>query len=79
MEATYTRGPLPAEAIEVEQLVGLFDSERGSGTLWSAEEFNAFAPRALPEEEMRKIRAARGALLREWSAVAPGGKMELEF
>src|SRR3984957_14106051 len=26
------RGPLPGEAGEVEQIVGLFDSERGSGT-----------------------------------------------
>lgn len=25
------RGPVPAEAIEVEKIVGLFDSERGSG------------------------------------------------
>src|SRR5712675_408963 len=28
------RGPLSAEAIEVERIVGLFDAERGSGALW---------------------------------------------
>src|SRR5579872_4676253 len=38
-----TRGALPAAAVEVEKIVGLFDSERASGTLWSAEEFNTFA------------------------------------
>ncbi len=41
------RGPLPREAAEVEQIVGLFDAERGSGTLWTPEEFNQFAPRPL--------------------------------
>src|SRR4051794_36473887 len=34
------RGSLPDEAVEVEKIVGLFDIERTSGTLWSAEEFN---------------------------------------
>src|SRR5580693_10474042 len=29
------RGVLPAEAIEVEKIVGLFDSERASSVLWS--------------------------------------------
>jgi hypothetical protein len=73
------RGPLPAEAVEVERLVGLFDSERGSGVLWTPEEFNAFAARALTGDEIRKIRALRAALLREWSALTPGQKMELSF
>jgi uncharacterized C2H2 Zn-finger protein len=31
------RGPLPDEAGKVESVVGLFDSERGSGTLWTAD------------------------------------------
>ena len=37
------RGSLPAEAIEVERIVGLFDTERGSGAIWTVEEFN-FSP-----------------------------------
>jgi hypothetical protein len=73
------RGPVPPEAIEVERIVGLFDSERGSGTLWSADEFNQFAPRPLTEAEIQKVRALRSALFREWSAVAPGQKLELAF
>ena len=33
-------GALPPEAGEVEVLVGLFDTERASATLWTADEFN---------------------------------------
>lgn len=73
------RGPLPMEAIEVEQIVGLFDSERGSGTLWTVEEFNQFAPRQLSEDEILRVRALRGSLFEKWLAVDAGGKLELEF
>jgi hypothetical protein len=73
------RGMLPAEAIEVEKIVGLFDSERASSVLWSTEEFNTFAPRALNDAEIQKIRGLRSVLFRQWSAIAPGQKLELEF
>jgi hypothetical protein len=74
-----TRGALPAEAIEVEKIVGLFDAERASGTLWTAEEFSQFAPRLLTEEEIQKVRALRSRLFRQWSEIAPGQKLELTF
>jgi hypothetical protein len=73
------RGVLPAEAIEVEKIVGLFDSERASSVLWSAEEFNTFAPRALTDAEIQKVRALRSVLFRQWSSIAPGQKLELKF
>jgi hypothetical protein len=73
------RGAVPAEAIEVERIVGLFDAERGSGTLWTAEEFREFGPRALTEDEIQRVRALRGALFQKWKAVAPGEKLEIEF
>jgi hypothetical protein len=73
------RGPLPPEAVEVERIVGLFDSERGSGTLWTVEEFNAYAPRQLTEAEILKVRAMRGSLFEQWFALAPGQKLELQF
>lgn len=82
MEDTTGKGPrgaIPAEAIEVERIVGLFDSERGSGTLWTAEEFNQFAPRPLSLQEIQSVRAVRGALFQQWFAVAPGQKLVLEF
>src|ERR1700733_12509574 len=51
------RGPLPAEAVEVERIVGLFDSERGMGVLWTVEEFNQFAPRVLSKADIQNVRA----------------------
>ena len=73
------RGSLPAEAIEVERIVGLFDSERASGVLWSAEEFSGIAPRAVTEAEVGSVRALRSCLFSEWAAVAPGRWLELRF
>jgi hypothetical protein len=73
------RGPLPIEAGEVERIVGLFDTERGSGMLWTVEEFNEFAPRALTEAEIGSVRSLRGKLFRQWFEIAPGQKLELTF
>ena len=73
------RGALPAEAIEVEKIVGLLDSERASAAIWSAAEFNAFSPRTLTDTELQQLRAARSGLFRQWSAIAPGQKLELKF
>ena len=53
--------------------------ERASGMLWSAEEFNAFAPRALTDGEIQRVRAVRGELFHRWSAIAPGQKRELKY
>ena len=73
------RGPLPAEAVEVERIVGLFDSERGSGVLWTLEEFNQFSPRLLTAEDIREVRSLRGALFQQWSGLASGERVELNF
>jgi hypothetical protein len=73
------RGPLPMEAVEVEKIVGLFDSERGSGMLWTAEEFSQFAPRPLTEAEILSVRALRGALFKQWFAIEPGQELELRL
>jgi hypothetical protein len=73
------RGALPPEALEVERIVGLFDTERSSGVLATTEEFNGFAPRKLTDLEIHAIRSRRAALFREWSAIAPGQKLELTF
>ena len=73
------RGPLPAEAIEDERIVGLFDAERASVTLWSAEEFNEHAPRPLTEAEIHAVRSLRSELFQRWFAVVPGDTLELQF
>jgi hypothetical protein len=73
-----SRGRLPEEAIEVEHIVGMFDTERGSGTFVTAEDF-MHAPRRLTEDEIARVRACRGDLFSRWSAVQPGGTLELRF
>jgi len=77
------RGPLPDEAGEVESVVGLFDSERGSRTLWTPDEFAQFAPRRLTrkldEATIRGIRSSQRDLFRRWAGVEIGGKLELEY
>ena len=84
------RGRLPEEALEVELMVGVLDSERASATKLTVEEFNEQAsmqasaadrkgPRRLTEDELARVRARRGELFAKWAAVEAGGKIELEF
>jgi hypothetical protein len=84
------RGPLPDETIAIENLVGLFDRERGSLAEWSADEFNSSArryavqhgmplPMSLSEEDIAKARAAIRALHAEWSATPSGGVFRQAF
>ncbi len=73
------RGPLPDEALEVERIVGAFDSERASSALWTAEEFNQFGPHALSDTEIAKVRETRAELFKKWSEVLPGRALNLEF
>ncbi len=63
----------------VERIVGAFDSERGCGSIWSAEEFNQFTPRPLSEEEIQSVRALRSELFRKWKLVEAGQALELSF
>ncbi len=77
------RGPLSDESTEVESVVGLFDSERASGGLWTEGEFKQFTARKmtreLDETAIRAIRATRAQLFERWAAVEIGGVLELEF
>ena len=73
------RGDLPAEALEAEKIVGLFDAERASSALWTLEEFNRFTPRKLIEAEIHSIRSLRAELFSKWAATPPGLKLELTF
>src|ERR1019366_5803973 len=71
-----SRGPLPPEAVEVERIVGMFDTERGSGVLLTAEDFNGHIARRLTETEIARVRACRGDLFSRWFAVEPGGTLD---
>jgi hypothetical protein len=73
------RGPLPPEAMEVERIVGAFDSERNVGVLWSTEEFEEHAQQRLTAEQIQSVRRLRSDLFQKWAAVPPGGKLELTF
>ena len=73
------RGPLPPEAIEIEKIVGLLDTERASGTLMYVDEFNQLAPRALTQAELNAIRRLRAELFEKWSAVKAGEALKLTF
>jgi hypothetical protein len=81
------RGRLPDEALEVEQLVGMLDRERGGGTLWTAEEFNealrtAMAGKAVRQvsaDDLIQLRARRHELFQQWAAVTAGYSLELIF
>jgi hypothetical protein len=73
------RGPLPDEAREVERMVGVFDSERMTGTLLSTEDFNRFAPRPLTTEEIQTVRALRSDLFERWFSLLVGEKLVLDY
>lgn len=89
-EGRGTRGAVPAGAIEVENLVGLFDRERAGSVEWTAEEFNDAArdyaemhghaaPMALSDAEIAAIRADMRALHDAWRATAVGAVMRVEM
>ncbi len=84
------RGPLPEEALEAEHFVGTLDAERASGARFTAEEFNDHAalhaassgraaPRRLTEDDLHLARSCRDELLAQWSAIPPGGMLELNY
>lgn len=88
----WPRGPLPLEALQVEHVVGLFDLERATGVLCTAEEMNeqvgvsldlTQAPTAgrftLTAQHVEVVRASRAELVERWHATPPGGTLELTF
>ncbi len=72
------RGKLPEEAVTVEHLVGVFDMERGSGVLITAEDLKQHS-RPLTDEEIVRVRTLRGELMSRWFELEPGGALELTF
>lgn len=89
-EGSSARGPLPTGAIEIEQLVGLFDRERAGGVDWIAEEFNGAArvyaemhghgvPSLLTADQITAIRADVTALHDAWRATPVGEALRVEF
>lgn len=91
--APWPRGPIPAEAREVEALVGLFEVERRMGAKWTAAQLNEQAKlyavaqkpsrqitvRELTEDEVHRVHIALYDLLKRWSATKPDEVLQLEF
>jgi hypothetical protein len=84
------RGPVPPDALYVESVVGTLDSERASGTRWSASEFNEattryatnsgrLAPGTLTDDDLARIRKRRSELFALWEALPVGEMLILTF
>lgn len=85
----WPRGPLPPVANISEMIVGFLDLERASGHLGSADSLNALladysrqhglsAP-MLGEDDLGRVRHARGELFARWDALPFGEVLDLEF
>jgi hypothetical protein len=81
---------IPADALFVEHVVGTLDTERASGTRWTAEEVNESlalkarkdgrpAPPVLTDEQLARIRKRRSELFEAWHALPAGQTLELPF
>lgn len=84
------RGALPAEALEVEFLSGMFNRETAPGQPLDAAEFNRHARmfaesagrpalRKLSDDEITRVRTLRAELLQQWFGLAHEGTIELTF
>ena len=84
------RGPLPEEALLVEQIVGLISLGRGSDGPWTADELDEqlrgvtrdpalVSGARLTEERLGQVLAALTELVASWALVEPGGTMTLSF
>ena len=86
----WPRGPLPAEALLAEVLVGYLDVTRASGHPLTADDCNRsvreyFAATSLTvdlvvtEEDLERIRTSLHDLLRRWNELGPNETMSLSF
>ena len=89
--APWPRGRLPADMDPSELIVGFLDTERASGTRWTADDFNDKAaayhrdhgltapPPILTDDDLVRVRQRRAELFEQWDAVPAGGTLELSF
>jgi hypothetical protein len=89
--APLSRGPIPAQALEVELIVGLLDMQRLMNADWTASELleqgklyvasrgkNAQLPE-LTDEMLARVLEQRRAVFSRYSAIAPGETLDLVF
>jgi len=86
----WPRGPMPLAANLSEMIVGFLDLERASGHIGRAADLNESlrdfctehsipAPDPLTDDDLHRVRRARGELFARWEAVRPGDALELPF
>jgi len=86
----WPRGPLPAEALVSEFIVGVLDRERGAGVEWSAADLGAAAatyfaqhkldtPCVVTDDDLRNVRDKRRELFAQWATLPAGETLELPF
>lgn len=91
-EAPGARDRLPPEALQVELIVGLLDTERADGACWTASQFHeqmaaycashnidAGAGLSLTDQQLEAVRQERARLFAQWADLPAGATMELEF
>ncbi|MBA3672371.1 MAG: hypothetical protein H0W68_10185 [Gemmatimonadaceae bacterium] len=86
----WPRGPLPADALPAELIVGMFDTERASGVRLAADAFNDSAASWFSNEgapsrvrisdgQLAEMRETLASLVGRWTSLLPGETMELRF
>lgn len=88
--APWPRGRMPVDMDPSELIVGFLDTERASGTVWTAEDLNEkarlyFAEHGIAgaltitDADLARIRALRADLFARWFALPAGNALDLEF
>ena len=75
----WPRGEIPPEALVVEHIVGFLDTERASGSEWSAADLPLAPSYVFADEDLRNVRDARRELFARWAALPAGDTLELQF
>jgi hypothetical protein len=87
----WRKGRIPADMDPSELIVGFLDTERASGTRWTAADFNdkariyyeqhglETAPPTLTDDDLTRVRQRRAELFAQWEAIPPAGTIELAF
>jgi hypothetical protein len=87
----WPRGPMPADALPAEVIVGCFDTARAAGERLTAEACNSSAaayfanagvapsPVSVTDAALDRVRARLSELVWRWQALPPGETMELEW
>jgi hypothetical protein len=86
----WPRGPMPADALPAEVIVGCFDTARAARARLTADQCNeavssyfanagVTAPPPVTDEVLDRVRARLSDLVWRWQALQPGESLELKY